>query len=199
MNMGRLVVVFLIAAVIAGGVFYLTSRMQPVQVQTGPVTTVSAQPSEDVVQVLVAVAALPAGTLIKQGSVSFGFRPWPRSAVDQESYVVEGGGAIEDFDGAVIRVGMNKGEPVNRANLIKKGDSGFLAAVIHPGMRAVSISVNENTGLAGFVFPGDRVDLVLSHVVNLMHSDDAAHTHNVSETILHDLRVVAVDQKAGDQ
>lgn len=198
MNMGRLVVVLLIAAMIAGGVFYVTSSMQaPAPVANVPVAAVP-RVSSDTQQVLVAVAAVPAGTLLKQADVQFAFRPWPRASVDDKAYVLEGT-AVTDFNGAVVRTGIQAGEPVVRSNLIKPGENGFLAAVLKPGMRAVSVSVNENTGVAGFVFPGDRVDLVLSHAVNIPHADGQPKAHNVSETILHDLRVVAVDQKASDQ
>ncbi len=198
MNMGRLVVVLLIAAMIACGVFYVTSDMQaPAPVANVPVAA-APRTSGETQQVLVAVSAVPAGTLLKQADVQFAYRPWPRSSVDDKAYVLDGT-PVTDFNGAVVRTWIQAGEPVVRSNLIKPGESGFLAAVLKPGMRAISVAVNENTGVAGFVFPGDRVDLVLSHAVNIMHSDGQPKAHNVSETILHNLRVVAVDQKANDQ
>lgn len=193
----RLVVVLLIAALIAGGVFYFARMVQqsapPQQVSTAPVQA----PVQTTTQILVAAKDLPSGTIIQANSLAF--RNWPQDAIDQNAYVVQGSGSLEEFDGAVVRTGMRTGEPVIRTNMIKRGESGFLAAVLQPGMRAVSLSVNENTGVAGFVFPGDRVDLVLSHVVNLGDSNGQQRPHNVSETVMHDLRVIAVDQRSGDQ
>jgi pilus assembly protein CpaB len=196
----RLIVVMLIAALIAGGVFYFArmvqqSRPAP-QAQTAVSQPVASAPTSTT-QVLVATKDMPAGTLIQANSLVF--RAWPAAGIDDASHVVEGKGTLEEFQGAVLRAGIRSGEPALRGNMIKRGESGFLAAVLKPGMRAVTVSVNENTGVSGFIFPGDMVDLVLSHVVNLSDSAGTMRPHNVSETVMHDLRVIAVDQRASDQ
>ena len=80
-----------------------------------------------------------------------------------------------------------------------RGERGFLAAVLKPGMRAVSAPVNETTGVSGFVFPGDYVDLMLSHVVNMSDGGGQVRPHNVTETVMHNIRVIAMDQRSGDQ
>lgn len=197
----RLVVVMLIAALIAGGVFYFARMVQQSSAPSGKQSAaVSAPVPSNAVStsnVLVAAKDLPAGTLIQANSLVF--RPWPTSGIDDASHVVEGKASMEEFQGAVLRSGARSGEPLLRGNMIKRGESGFLAAVLKPGMRAVTVSVNENTGVAGFVFPGDVVDLVLSHVVNLSDSAGTLRPHNVSETVMHNLRVIAVDQRASDQ
>lgn len=199
----RLVVVILIAVLIAGGVFYFAQMVQqsrPVTPSQGPIggtdTIAAPRPVEDG-QILVAAKDLPAGTLIQANSLIF--RAWPRSGIDQTAYVAQGAGTIDEFEGAVVRGGMRAGEPVVRTNLIKRGESGFMAAVLQPGMRAVSFQVNENTGVAGFVFPGDKVDLVLSHIVNLSDANGQTRSHHISETVLHDVRIIGIDQRAGDQ
>jgi pilus assembly protein CpaB len=198
---GRFVLFIILACLIGGGVYYF-ARMSLPQQQVSPVVDtggVAPQPVANTLQIIVVKEDAPAGTLIAQPEAKFEFRAWPRSSMNDDAYVSEGTGKVEDFAGAVVRVGMRAGEPLVRKNIIKRGESGFLAAVLAPGMRAVSLSVNNNTGVAGFIFPGDHVDLVLSHAVTLAHSDDVQRTHNVSETVLHDIRVVAVDQRSSDQ
>lgn len=196
MNSGRLFVVVLIAVLIAGGVFFLTRMMQPVQ--QPPQTVVVKEPAPSVGKgVLVATTDVPAGTLLKKADTQFAFRTWPEESADQDIYMIDGTDKISDFDGAVIRTGVRKGEPLTRSNVIKPGERGFLSAVLKPGMRAVSMAVNAGTGVAGFVFPGDHVDLILSHAVNLPQGKDKV-SHNLSETFLHNIRVVAIDQVTND-
>ena len=193
----RLLVVLILAAMIAAGVFYF-ARMAQQSAQPQVVTAPAGQaPQLDTQGVMVAAKDMPSGTIIQASMLVF--RQWPKESVDKESYVLEGSGSLDDYNGAVVRSGVRSGEPVARANIVKRGESGFMAAVLKPGMRAVSFPVNPNTGVAGFVFPGDQVDLVLSHVVNLGDENGQVRAHNVSETVLQDIRVVGIDQRAGDQ
>lgn len=197
----RLVVVMLIAALIAGGVFYFTRMVQQSSQQpvVSPVATTQepAPVATSANSILVAAKDLPAGTLIQASMLVF--RPWPAGGIDSTAHVLENKASLSDFDGAVVRTGVRSGEPVVAANLIKRGESGFLAAVLKPGMRALTVAVNENTGIAGFVFPGDQVDLILSHTVNLSGANGQPRPHQVSETVMQNLRVIAVDQRVGDQ
>jgi pilus assembly protein CpaB len=195
----RLVVVMLIAALIAGGVFYFTRLVQQSSQQPVPVATAQdpAPAATSANSIMVAAKDLPAGTLIQANMLVF--RPWPAAGIDNTSHIVEGKASLSDFDGAVVRSGVRAGEPVVGTNLIKRGESGFLAAVLKPGMRAITVAVNENTGVAGFVFPGDVVDLVLSHTVNLTAANGQPRPHQISETVMQNLRVIAVDQRVGDQ
>jgi pilus assembly protein CpaB len=82
--------------------------------------------------------------------------------------------------------------------LMRPGDRGFLAAVLGPGMRAISVPVTATSGVAGLVFPGDRVDLILSHQVK-DELDPAGPPKTTSETVLTDIRVLAIDQTVTDQ
>jgi len=199
----RVIVVLLIAALIAAGTAYLSSIMlqnkAPVQQPNVPTAPVAAPVVQSGSRIIVAALDLPAGTIIQPASLVW--RSWPQDGVDRKLYVVENEGEIEDFAGTVARAGIRAGEPLVRSNVIKKGESGFLAAVLPPGMRAVTISVNEVFGVAGFLFPGDRVDLILSHEVQMNRTDGIAGTipHRVSETILHNIRIIAVDQRSSDQ
>lgn len=142
--------------------------------------------------VLVAAKNLPAGTFIKADSMKW--QAWPKSGVT-DAYAVEGKRNEKDFIGAVARFAITAGEPLTDARLVHPGDRGFLAAVLEPGKRAVSVPVNATTGIAGFVFPGDWVDVLLS--VRFRPTADEGKTDETryfSETLLTDVRVLAIDQ-----
>ncbi|ONG42982.1 Flp pilus assembly protein CpaB, partial [Pseudoroseomonas deserti] len=96
--------------------------------------------------------------------------------------------------GAMLRHSMEAGQPLRAGeDVIRPGDRGFLAAVLAPGMRAVSIGVDAVTGTAGLIWPGDRVDLLLSQALD---AQSLPATRRVAgETVLADLRVVAIDQR----
>lgn len=141
-------------------------------------------------KVLVARKALPVGTIIDAESLTF--QPWP-SEMMQNAYYTEG---QPDTDmskllGTVVRYPITAGQPVTRGALVGPQDRGFLAAALGPGMRAVTVPVNASTGVAGFVFPGDRVDIVLTQEV----SGAEGPALKVSETIVRNVRVLATDQR----
>ena len=111
-------------------------------------------------EVMVAKQNLPTGTLLTAAFLEW--RPWPEKGI-VPTYLVNGKAKIEDLVGSVVRSGIVAGEPIVMARIAKPGDRGFLAAVLKPGMRAMSVPVNATSGISGFVFPGDRIDLILSH------------------------------------
>ena len=138
-------------------------------------------------KVLVAQRSLPTGTIITADSISF--QAWPKEMV-QDAYFIDGEADMSKLLGTVVRFPITAGEPVTQGALVAPGDRGFLAAALGPGMRAVTIPVSAKTGVAGFVFPGDRVDLVLTQAVKA----DEGEALKTSETILKNLRVLATDQ-----
>lgn len=137
-------------------------------------------------KVLVAQRALPTGTIITADAL--GFQAWPEEMV-QDAYFIDGESDISTLLGTVVRHPVTAGEPVTQGSLVSPGDRGFLAAALAPGMRAITVPVDARTGVAGFVFPGDRVDMVLTQEVG---GDGGAL--KTSETILRNLRVLATDQ-----
>jgi pilus assembly protein CpaB len=145
--------------------------------------------------VLVAKTPLPAGRFIKPEDVRW--QAWPESQMPA-TYLLKGKRQPEELSGAVVRSGIAADEPITDARLVKPGDRGFMAAVLEPGFRAVSVSVTATSGIAGFVFPGDRVDLLVTHSVK---SDEIDGRKNflATETVLRDVRVVAIDQRTDDQ
>jgi Flp pilus assembly protein CpaB len=100
--------------------------------------------------------------------------------------------------GDVTRRGIGEGEPVTPNRLVKPGERGFLAAVLKAGHRAVSIPIDAASGIAGLVFPGDRVDILLTHSVPARDSEEGSDPRRASETILENVRVLAVDQAVDD-
>jgi pilus assembly protein CpaB len=138
-------------------------------------------------KVLVAQRALPVGTIITADSI--GFQAWPKDMV-QDAYFIEGEADMSKLLGTVVRYPITAGQPLTQGALVAPGDRGFLAAALGPGMRAITIPVSAKTGVAGFVFPGDHVDLVLTQQVKGMGDQPL----KASETILKNLRVLATDQ-----
>lgn len=139
-------------------------------------------------KVLVAQRALPVGTIITADSVSF--QGWPGELV-KDAYYLEGQADMTKLLGTVVRFPITAGQPLTQGALVAPGDRGFLAAALAPGMRAITIPVSAKTGVGGFVFPGDRVDLMLTQDVKGEGSGESLRT---AETILRNLRVLATDQ-----
>jgi pilus assembly protein CpaB len=144
-------------------------------------------------KVLVAKKALPVGTIIDPDS--FAFQPWPKELM-QGAYYVDGQPDAKNLAGTVVRYAIAAGQPITRGSLVGPQDRGFLAAALGPGMRAVTVMVNTTTGVAGFVFPGDHVDLVLTQQVQGGGEGPAL---KVSETIVRNVRVLATDQRITDK
>lgn len=142
-------------------------------------------------KVLVAKKALPVGTIIDADS--FAYQPWPKELM-QSAYYIDGSadGDPKRLFGTVVRYQITAGQPVTRGSLVGPQDRGFLAAALGPGMRAVTVPVNTTTGVAGFIFPGDHVDIVLTQQVT---GGGDGPPLKVSETIVRNVRVLATDQR----
>jgi pilus assembly protein CpaB len=142
-------------------------------------------------QVLVATRSLPVGTIIDPEALRF--QMWPEGLV-QPAYYIKGkpGANPADLLGTVVRNEITAGQPITQGALVKPGERGFLAAALGPGMRAVTVAVSATSGVAGFVFPGDRVDMVLTQEVQ---GGGDGTPLKVSETILRNVRVLATDQR----
>ena len=142
-------------------------------------------------KVLVARKALPVGTIIDAESLAF--QAWPKELV-QNAYYTEGApdADVTKLIGTVVRNPITAGQPLTKGTLVGPNDRGFLAAALGPGMRAVTVPVSATTGVAGFIFPGDRVDMVLTQDVQ---GGGDGPVLKVSETVVRNLRVLATDQR----
>ena len=173
-------VIAVITAVMAKNMFTGAGAPQAAaaQVPTGP-------------KILVARKALPVGTIVDQESLAF--QAWPKELV-QNAYYTEGApeADVQKLIGTVVRNPITAGQPLTKGTLVGPNDRGFLAAALGPGMRAVTVPVNDSGGNAGFIFPGDRVDMVLTQ--DVAGGGDGPPL-KVSETIIRNLRVLATDQR----
>ncbi len=156
-----------------------------------PQAQAAAAPELQGPMVMVATRPLAVGTILNPEMVRF--QPWPKDLMEN-AYFVKDQTDVNNLVGSVVRNALTAGEPVTQGSLVKPGERGFLAAALGPGMRAVTIKVSTDTGVAGFIFPGDRVDLIMSS--ELAASGEGENRNFVAgETIIRNIRVLATDQR----
>jgi len=183
----RKIILLVVAMVIALGTVLLARSMMSSAPQA-PVETSSTE-------VLAAAHDLPIGTLIKEADLKW--ISWTTEA-DTGGLYVKGKTDENTVIGSVVRQSLREGEPLMSGHIVRPHEQGFLAAVLTPGKRAMAVAITPVAGVAGFIFPGDHVDVILAHQVE--RKDDASLTvRRVSETVLTDVRVLALDQKTSDQ
>lgn len=189
----------IIAAVLAVGVAAVVfmSMNKPPAPAPSQAQAVAA-PQLKTVNVYVASQAIPVGTKITPEMLTV--QPWPENLV-LESFVKSDAGA-KDAVGYVARGSFQQNEPLIKSKLANPSDPNFLAGELPKGMRVVTVMTTETDGVAGFVFPGDRVDVILTHDVQDVRSDmlDPSRpqlvNNSIAETLLTNVKVVAVDQRA---
>ena len=155
-----------------------------------PQVVASAPPPTPKVRILTAARVIRAGNLlvgedVASTEVTPGSEP-PGSFPD----TVAARAAIR---GSMIRRSLAAAEPIVAPNVLNPGDRGFLAAVLATGMRAVTVGVDSVSGTAGLIWPGDRIDIVLTQSID--DKDQPAARRIAGETVLANARVVAVDQQ----
>lgn len=179
------------ALVIAIGAAFGVNQMM--RGASTPEARAAAAPDINGPMILVATRQLPSGTII--GPDSFRFQPWPKELVEK-AYFMKDKTDVQNLVGTVVRYPITAGQPLTQGALVHPDDRGFLAAALGPGMRAVTVRVSQEQGVAGFVFPGDRVDVVLAQELKVKegsaYPDDELYT---AETIVRNVRVLATDQR----
>lgn len=186
--------VFLFLAIGAAALAALVARGWMNAERASLVTKAAPSEAVAVTEVLVAKRPVAAGIFLKAEDLLW--QPWPDGPLP-DGYVVKGKGTLDTFVGAVVKAGINAGEPITEARVAKPGDRGFFAAVLSPGTRAVALAVNPTTGVSGFVFPGDHVDVLLTHALPSKGQEQRSIT--ATDTVLQDIRVIAIDQSTDDQ
>ena len=182
-------IVFLLLAVIVAGTTAFLARAW-LQAERAAIAAQIAAPkpvAAPSVQVLVAKNALRTGQLIKPEDLRW--QAWPQGALPQ-TYIIEGKRLLTDFVGAVARTSFRVGQPLVDTDIVMPGSRGFLAAVLRPGLRAVSVPATATSAVSGFIYAGDRVDVLLTHTLN-----GPSGQHAATETILRNARVIAMDQR----
>ncbi len=191
MKAARLVV--LGVAVAAGGIaaFLAASNKEPAPPPPPP------QAALETVDVLVAKSDLSRGQLIDAGDI--GWQAWPAAAANS-SFIKksEQPNAIDQFVGAIVRVGMVAGDPIRGPYVVMAKGSGFMAAVLPEGMRAAAVDIAPDTSAGGFILPDDRVDVLLTRRDKDAERQTGVEKY-VSDTILRNIRVLAIDQTIDDK
>ncbi len=180
--------ILLSLALFVGVATFLVFRSTLTQKQEAPAPV-------ETTEIMAAARDLPTGTILKEADVKW--IPWPTNT-DTSKLFVKGQTTMSSIGGAVLRDGLHGGEPLINSRVVQPREQGFLAAVLTPGMRAVSIALTPSGEVAGFIFPGDRVDVILSHSFNQKEGTSTIERH-VSETVLSNVRVLALDQKSDSQ
>lgn len=175
MNKTRIAV--LAVALIAGiGAFVMMMGAKPEVQQIAPVV------QEKTTRVLVADRDLQRGERLTADSVKW--LEWPDKALSP-AYITEAtGGDPEQMAQSVARTAIVAGEPITETKVVRAGSSGLLAAVLAPGMRAVAMRITPETAVAGFILPGDRVDVYYS---------EGEGSGSTTKVLFEDVRVLAVN------
>lgn len=171
-------IIVLAIALVAGGLAFMLSGGEP------PPAPIQIVQSQDVTDVLVAKGEIGVGRAVAPEDLSWA--AWPNKAAGP-LYITKNArpNAIEELKGAVARAPFVPGEPIREEKLIKADGSGYMSAIIGQGMRAISTEISAENGAGGFILPNDRVDVILTR----------RETDNfLSETILRNVRVLAIDQ-----
>lgn len=192
MKAARLIV--LGVALAAGGVAAMLAsggRQSEQQPQAPP------PPPLATADVLIAKADLGIGQVI--GASDVGWQTWPAASANS-NFVKKSDRpeAIKDFVGAIVRTPVATGEPIRDSKVVIAKGGGFMAAILPHGMRAISMDVAPDTGAGGFILPNDHVDVVLTRRDKAAEKVSGVEKY-VSETILRNVRVLAVDQNVEEK
>src|SRR6476659_496160 len=183
MNTARIVV--LAIAIGAGGIAaYLASGSNDKPAPAEPVAQLQT------VDILIAKSDIGLGQSVKPDDLQW--QTWPAAA--SSSFIKRGDrpAANKQITGMIARAPFIAGEPIREPKLVRADGSGFMAAILPTGMRAVSTEISAETGAGGFILPNDRVDVILSK--REKNSDRNGASDTVNEIILTNVRVLAIDQ-----
>jgi pilus assembly protein CpaB len=182
-------IVVLAVAVAAGGIAaLLAGRQEQTEAPPAPEPVAKLETTD----VLVAKSDIGIGQAVSAAEMQW--QSWPTAAAS--SYFIRKSdkpNAIEELAGSIARAPLVTGEPMRESKLIKANGSGFMAAILPSGMRAVSTEISPETGAGGFILPNDHVDVILSRRDREAEKAAGVDTY-VSETILNNIRVLAIDQ-----
>jgi pilus assembly protein CpaB len=193
----RVLIVAILAVATAGGAALVARNWLDAQ----RAAIASAQPRQAAIpapvqkQILVARQTIQLGRFVKTEDLRW--QSWPTDGI-LDRHILKDQRALEDLVGSVARNRIAAGEPITDDRVVKPGERGFLAAVLSPGMRAISVAVNATSGIAGFIFPDDRVDVMVAVEMEIGHGEQRTRRF-ASETVLHDIRVLAIDQASDDR
>jgi pilus assembly protein CpaB len=184
-----------IAIAAGGAAAYLASRSDgppPVTVGLAPPQT-----PVDTVDILVAKKDIGKGQSLLPQDIAW--TAWPASA-SNPAYVHRANrpDAVERLAGLMAKEAISSGEPIRESTLIDTKGSGYMAAILPSGMRAVATDISPESATAGFILPNDRVDVILSRRDREAERLTGIETQ-IAETLLSDVKVLAIDQNVEDK
>lgn len=181
-------IIVLLIALAAGGIAALLAGRSdpPPPVVKAPVAAL------ETVDVLIAASDIGIGSTVSANDMRW--QTWPATSAGA-NFIRKNDrpDAMNQLSGSIARSQFFAGEPIREARLIKAKGSGYMAAILPSGMRAVSTEVTPETGAAGFILPNDRVDVILSRRDREAEKATGVEVHT-SETVLTNIRVLAIDQ-----
>lgn len=188
----------IIALLLAVGAFFVAMKFlnnAPQTTSDGGVVVGTTQPDVQTSEVLTAAEDIPIGTILTAEMVTS--QPWPKHLI-LPGFVTKGD-ETTNIVGMVTRSSFQAKEPIIRTRLANRNDPGFLAAALPSGKKVVTISTDTVAGVSGFIFPGDRVDVMVTHDIPDENADpekEKGKVEKVTETLLSNMKVLAVDQRA---
>lgn len=221
------IIVICVAAVAAIGLALVVRAMGSPSKEPTAVATAAPVEARPMARVLVAAKDLQPGKRLEESDLDW--KEWPLDQVNP-AFITDGstpipaaeqskpegavaavtraandlatGGAKADYVGSVVREPILAGEPLLMRKIVRAGDSGYMAAYLEPGMRAMAIRVTVETAAGGFILPGDRVDVVLTRETTLgnIGASEGDRSKFTSATVMQNIKVLAIDQstRAGD-
>jgi pilus assembly protein CpaB len=141
-------------------------------------------------EVLVAKSDIGLGQTVKAEDLQW--QTWPAATVSNSFIRNDSGDGMQAVIGSIARSPFIAGEPIREQKLVKANGSGFMAAILPTGMRAISTEITPETGAGGFILPNDRVDVILSR--REKNADGRGADTVNSEILLANVRVLAIDQ-----
>jgi pilus assembly protein CpaB len=225
------IIVICVAAVAAIGLALVVRAMGSPSKTPTAVATAAVVPAQPMARVLVAAKDLQPGQRLSEGDLAWKDWPLDAvnaafitdgstpllateavdaadrpagavASVTRAATALATGGAKADYVGSVVREPILAGEPIVSRKIVRAGDSGYMAAYLEPGMRAMAIRVTVETAAGGFILPGDRVDVLLTRETTLgnMGAQEGDRSKFASSTVMQNVKVLAIDQstRAGD-
>ena len=191
-------IILIVAAMAAIGAAFLVRGMsnEPVQqVQMEP-QVIEREVEVSSTKVLVARDAMRTGMLLTPDD--FEWSDWPERALNEAYFTQDASpDAVEELSGSVVKTPLLQGEPIVAQKIVLKGETGFMAALLAPGMRAISVEISPESASAGFILPDDRVDVILTYDVEVMSERGMSDTM-LTRTVIQNARVLAIDQMFGE-
>ena len=193
MDVRRLVIIVGMLA-LAGVLFMYIRQLGTPAVQSAPVIAAPVVEEVNYKDVLVAKQDVVFGRRVTVED--FEWVQWPEESVN-EGFITSDArpGAIEELSGTVSQAPIFRGEPIQSRKLVQTGDRSVMAALLAPGMRAVTTRISVASAAGGFIKPGDRVDIILTRQLRDLGADiTRRQDYSISETIFENVRVMAIDQ-----